>query len=133
MSETKLDPFEVEGQFGETLNAINLAEAVRIGREVAEGVYGDLPSLKLRSNKSLQSIEDVSDDLRTLWSVQAGIYLRQQNPTLTENIGMYLEWGFGEPSVCRAFAAWLDRIKTYMTQEDVELSAAANNGKEGVD
>ena len=107
-------------QFGETLSAITLIEAVRSGRKFAETVYGGTATFRTKpfsSGERVQTLEDLSDTLRKLWSSQAGIHLRQQNPALTEHIGMYLEFGFDEPSVARAFAAWLDRIKAYVMRE----------------
>lgn len=112
------NPSNPSNEFGNTLDEIDLANTIEEGRAYARDLYEDGGSFNtsavLDYPSSIESLEDTYDTLRELWAKHAGAYLGRRNPTLTEHIAMYLEYGFHEePSCQRAFAAWLDRIKEY--------------------
>jgi hypothetical protein len=64
--------------------------------------------------------DDIADDIRDVWAGRAAAHLRRRNPALTELMDMYLEYSFRNDSCNQAFHAWLDRIKEYSIQHDLE-------------
>ena len=70
-------------------------------------------------NEREENLCDLVENLKAMWATQAGVHLRRENPSISEHIGIYLEYGFDEPSVMQAFTSWLDRVKAYVMHKEL--------------